>query len=114
MPNLTYSKITESEAELTWSIIEQALHRNIQPGWNEHVGFENFRAIRSDGEILGGMGIIDMAQWFGGRKVRTGAVTSVGVAPEGRGIGAASKMLSNSLKEMRDRGMAISTLFHPA
>lgn len=111
MPNLTYSKITESEAELTWAIIEQALHRNIQPGWNEHVGFENFRAIRSDGEILGGMGIIDMAQWFGGRKVRTGAVTSVGVAPEGRGIGAASKMLSNSLKEMRDRGMSISTLF---
>ncbi len=111
MPNLTYSKISEAEAELTWSIIEQALHRQSQAGWNQSVGFENFRAIKSDGEILGGMAIIDMGQWFGGRKVRTGAVTSVGVAPEGRGIGAASKMLSNSLKEMRDRGMAISTLF---
>ena len=111
MSNLTYSKISESEAELTWSIVEQALHRHGDPNWNRKVGYENFRAIRSDGNILGGIAIIDMGQWFGGRKVRTGAVTSVGVAPEGRGIGAASTMLSNALKEMRDNGMAISTLF---
>ena len=111
MTNFTYSKITEAEAELTWSIVEQALHRNADPNWNRKVGYENFRAIRSDGNILGGIAIIDMGQWFGGRKVRTGAVTSVGVAPEGRGIGAASTMLSNALKEMKDNGMAISTLF---
>ena len=83
---LTYGPIEKDEAESLWEIIYQSLHRHAQPGWNEHVGHESFRAVKSESKILGGMGIIDMGQWFGGKIVRTGAVTSVGVAPEGRGV----------------------------
>ncbi|MEE3346082.1 MAG: GNAT family N-acetyltransferase, partial [Chloroflexota bacterium] len=108
---LTYGPIAKDEAKTLWSIIYQSLHRHAQPGWNEHVGYERFRAVRSTSKILGGMGIIDMGQWFGGKIVRTGAVTSVGVAPEGRGIGAASVLLKNSLSEMYESGIPISTLF---
>jgi len=108
---LTYGPIKKDEAESLWKIIYQSLHRHAQPGWNEHVGYERFRAVRSKNKILGGMGIIDMGQWFGGNIVRTGAVTSVGVAPEGRGMGAASTLLRNSLAEMYESGISISTLF---
>ena len=108
---LTYGPIRKDETESLWKIIYQSLHRHAQPGWNEHVGYERFRAVRSKNKILGGMGIIDMGQWFGGNIVRTGAVTSVGVAPEGRGAGAASVLLRNSLTEMYESGISISTLF---
>tara|TARA_Y100000590_G_scaffold90059_1_gene101477 strand:+ start:3276 stop:4439 length:1164 start_codon:yes stop_codon:yes gene_type:complete len=108
---LTYGPIEKDEAESLWEIIYQSLHRHAQPGWNEHVGHERFRAVKSESKILGGMGIIDMGQWFGGKIVRTGAVTSVGVAPEGRGVGAASVLLRNSLAEMYESGIPISTLF---
>ena len=108
---LTYGPIKKDEADSLWKIIYQSLHRHAQPGWNEHVGHERFRAVRSKNKILGGMGIIDMGQWFGGNIVRTGAVTSVGIAPEGRGRGAASVLLKNSLAEMYESGIAISTLF---
>ena len=110
-PELTYGPITKEEAESLWETIYQSLHRHAQPGWNEHVGYEQFRAVRLKNKILGGMGIIDLGQWFGGNIVRTGAVTSVGVAPEGRGIGAASVLLRKSLAEMYERAIPISTLF---
>ncbi len=110
-PELTYGPITKEEAEPLWETIYQSLHRHAQPGWNEHVGYEQFRAVKSKNKILGGMGILDLGQWFGGNIVRTGAVTSVGVAPEGRGIGAASVLLRNSLSEMYELAIPISTLF---
>ena len=108
---LTYGPIEKDEAESLWEIIYQSLHRHAQPGWNAHVGHERFRAVKSESKILGGMGIIDMGLWYGGKIVRTGAVTSVGVAPEGRGVGAASVLLRNSLAEMYESGIPISTLF---
>lgn len=108
---LTYSTIASDEAPRLWEIISQSLHRSMQPGWNEHVGHRKFRAVRRKGNIIGGMGIIPMGQWFGGRVIPIGAVTSVGVAPEGRGLGAASVLMNGAVREMRESGMAISTLF---
>ena len=108
---LTYSTVAPDEAPQLWEIISQSLHRSMQPGWNEHVGHRKFRAVRRKGNIIGGMGIIPMGQWFGGRVIPIGAVTSVGVAPEGRGLGAASVLMNEAVREMRESGMAISTLF---
>jgi len=108
---LTYSTVAPDEAPQLWEIISQSLHRSMQPGWNEHVGHRKFRAVRRKGNIIGGIGIIPMGQWFGGRVIPIGAVTSVGVAPEGRGLGAASVLMNEAVREMRESGMAISTLF---
>ena len=107
---LTYAPIEKKESEELWEIIYQSLHRHAQPGWNEHIGYERFRAVKRKEKILGGMGIIDMGQWFGGKIVRTGAVTSVGVAPEGRGLGVASFLVKESLSEMYESGIPVSTL----
>ena len=107
---LIYGSIEEKEAEELWEIIYQSLHRHAQSGWNEHVGYERFRAVKKKEKILGGMGIIDMGQWFGGKIVRIGAVTSVGVAPEGRGLGVASVLVKKSLSEMYESEIPISTL----
>ena len=109
--NLTYGEIKDTEAEPLWEIISQSLHRHMQSGWNEHLGYNRFRAVRSCNSLLGGLGIVELGQWFGGNIVQTGAVTSVGIAPEGRGLGAASVLMKNSLLELDERGIPISTLF---
>ena len=51
-PELTYGPITKEEAEPLWETIYQSLHRHAQPGWNEHVGYEQFRAVKSKNKIL--------------------------------------------------------------
>ena len=61
-PQLKYSPIEKNESQELWEIIYQALHRHAQPGWNEHVGYQRFRAVKLRNKILGGMGIIDMGQ----------------------------------------------------
>ena len=109
--SLEYGPIQPDEAQPLWTLIDQALHRAMQPGWAEHVGAENFRAIRQNGRLAGGMGIMNMGQWFGGRIVPTAGVTAVGVAPEFRGGGAASPLLKNALEEMHENRTPISTLF---
>ena len=70
--SLEYGPIQSDEAQPLWTLIGQALHRAMQPGWAEHVGAENFRAIRQNGKLAGGMGIMNMGQWFGGRIVQIG------------------------------------------
>jgi predicted acetyltransferase len=109
--SLEYGTIQPEEAKPLWGMIDQALHRSMQPGWAEHIGAENFRAIRQNGKLAGGLGIMNMAQWFGGKSVPTAGITAVGVAPEFRGGGAASALLKKTLEEIHENGTPISTLF---
>lgn len=55
--------------------------------------------------------LIPMGQYFGGRSVPMTGVAGVAVSPEARGSGIATFMMAESLREMRARGAAISTLF---
>jgi predicted acetyltransferase len=50
-------------------------------------------------------------QWFGGRVVPASGVAGVAVIPEARRGGLARTVLTRLLREARDRGAAISTLF---
>lgn len=109
--SLEYGPVQSEETQPLWNMIDQALHRAMQPGWAEHVGQENFRSIRHDGRLAGGLGIMNMGQWFGGRSVPTAGVTAVGIAPEFRGEGVASALLKSTLKEIHDNGTPLSTLF---
>jgi predicted acetyltransferase len=52
-----------------------------------------------------------MGQWFGGRSVPMTGVGAVAVAPEARGRGAAFRLMRCALEEMRERGIAISSLY---
>ena len=72
------------------------------------------RVIRADGRVTGGIWLIPMAQWFGGRSVPMGGVAAVGVPPEGRGTGTALEMMVAGMAELREQGVPLSSLYPAA
>jgi predicted acetyltransferase len=62
------------------------------PAWFERAGYENLRALR-EGGLAGGLIVVPMGQYFGGRSVPMTGVAGVGVAPEHRGRGAGTRMM---------------------
>ncbi|MCX6647300.1 MAG: GNAT family N-acetyltransferase [bacterium] len=85
-----------------WKIVRKYIEFN---------GISNIRVIRDGKNITGGLGLIPWGHFFGGRSVEAVGIGFVGIAPEYRRIGVASKLLSNMLNEMHDKKMPISTLF---
>lgn len=75
------------------------------------LGGEDVFALREGGRIVGGLFLIRMGQFFGGRRVPCGGIAAVGVAPEGRGRGAGARLMSSIVHQMRTDGMVISSLF---
>jgi predicted acetyltransferase len=79
--------------------------------YSNQIGLENFRCIRRGSEILGGLAILQIGQWFGSQCIPMAAIASVGVPPEHRGTGVAAKLLSLTLKELHKNGVSLSTLY---
>ncbi|HEY9710677.1 MAG TPA: GNAT family N-acetyltransferase, partial [Oculatellaceae cyanobacterium] len=87
---------------------------NTSSGWETYsnrIGLENFRIIRQAGQIIGGLSILPMGQWYGGELVPMAGIASVGIAPEYRGTGAAIELLSRTLKELYANGVPLSVLY---
>lgn len=78
------------------------------------VGSQNYRAVRSQGKLAGGLARLDMGQWFGGRCVSMTGVQAVGIAPEYRGAGAAQFLMRSLLHELYDDDIALSSLYAAA
>ena len=83
----------------------------VAPEWFDRLGVDAIRFVRREGRIAGGLAVIDMGQWFGGRRVATGGVVAVAVEPELRGLGVGRALMRSALVEMRARGLALSTLY---
>jgi predicted acetyltransferase len=65
-----------------------------------------------DGERLVALSrALPLAQYFGGRSVPMGGISSVATAPEYRGRGLGKRTVAGCIDLMRERGDAISTLF---
>jgi len=64
-----------------------------------------------DGELLGALAVIPMAEWYGGQKVSCTGMGSVAIAPHRRGEGLASQLLHRSLQELYAEGRALSVLY---
>jgi predicted acetyltransferase len=79
--------------------------------WLTAAGVENVRVARRDGRVLGGLAVVPMGQWFGGRSVPMLGIAGVAVAPEARGHGVALSLMRTTLAEARRRGTALSTLY---
>ncbi|MCW5312787.1 GNAT family N-acetyltransferase [Nostoc sp. KVJ3] len=75
------------------------------------IGKENFRIIRRLEQVIGGLATLDMGQWWGGQRVPMTGIAVVGIAPEYRGSGAAIALMQHTLKELYNRGIAISALY---
>ncbi len=71
-----------------------------------------FRVVRDDaGEMRACLTRLDMGQYFGGRSVSMTGVAGVGVAPEDRGSGWAQVLMEAFVREAREDGFGLSTLY---
>lgn len=78
--------------------------------WFERAGHKNVRVLRDGGRAQGGLLVVPMGQFFGGREVPMLGVAGVGVRPDARGQGLAKELMLRTLLEARD-AFAISTLY---
>lgn len=79
--------------------------------WTEREGSSNIRVARRAGEVAGGLIRQPMGQWFGGKSVPMAAVRAVGVAPEHRGAGVATRLMQTLIQELHGDGVPLSTLY---
>lgn len=79
--------------------------------WFGTAGLENLRCLRRDGTPAAALILIPMGQYWGGRSVSMMGIAGVAVAPHVRGQGAGTGLLLSALREARDDGYALATLF---
>lgn len=81
-------------------------------GWLDRAGLAQVRVARSgDGEVAAGLLRIPMGQFFGGRSVPLVGIAGVGVAPEARGTGLATRLMQETMTELRAEGFALAGLY---
>jgi predicted acetyltransferase len=79
--------------------------------FRDNVGTENFRRLTREGKLAAVLGIYPVGQWFGGRRVPSGAIAVVGVPPEERASGAGFEIMRRTLADLRQRGVPLSVLY---
>ncbi|WP_341528339.1 GNAT family N-acetyltransferase [Nostoc sp. UHCC 0302] len=77
----------------------------------KRIGTENFRVIRQAEQVIGGLAILTLGQWWGGESVPMSGIAAVGIAPEYRGTGAAIALIQNLIKELYTQEVPISVLY---
>ncbi len=78
------------------------------------IGSENVRILCDRGRVIGGLGLLQLGQWYGGACVPMVGIAAVGIAPDYRGKGAAIALMQNMLKELHAKGTPLSVLFSAA
>lgn len=79
--------------------------------WLQRSGTEHVRVVREAGRVVAGLVEIPMGQWYGGRSVPLLGIAGVAVAPDARGQGIGRELMTQSLREARARGVALSALY---
>ncbi|AFY55675.1 putative acetyltransferase [Rivularia sp. PCC 7116] len=82
-----------------------------EESWIELMEIENLRVIHRNKEVIGGLAVVPMAQWWGAKSVEMTGIAGVGIAAEYRGTGAALSLMQQTLKELYIKGIAISVLY---
>lgn len=101
----------EEDAKQLAAILGQCFAVTNEERYLQRLGLENFRVVREAGRIVGGLGIYQMGQWFGGKSVPMAGIAAVGVPPEQRGTGVAFELLSQTLQELHELEVPISALY---
>lgn len=71
------------------------------PTWFAQAGAENLRCYHAGGEIVGGLVVLRMGQFWGGRSVPASSVAGVTLSPTQRRAGMAARMLRAAMAELR-------------
>lgn len=114
MTSFEYHTLADAEdARKLNLILDQCFNSSPDPKnrYMNRIGQENFRILRQNGHIAGGLAIIQMGQWYGGESIPMAGIAAVGISPEYRGTGAAATLLTSMLKEVRSQGVPISALY---
>lgn len=110
-----YTPVAEADLPEVFRIMRLAFtgEEEGQRQWLATMGLENLRAMRADegGAPEAVLSLVRLGQHFGGRVVPMSGVVGVGVPPERRGGGLAQQMMSACLREARETGAPISTLY---
>jgi predicted acetyltransferase len=77
----------------------------------DFIGHDNLRVLERGSTIAGGLWVVPMGQFFGGRSVPNVGIAGVGVRPDFRGHGVAHELMSRTVNECRDKGIALSGLY---
>lgn len=74
-------------------------------------GAQQYRAIYFGGVLAGGLCILPMGQYFGGKSVPMAGIAVVGISPEYRSNGLAGELMRRVLKELHAHSWPLSTLY---
>jgi predicted acetyltransferase len=78
------------------------------------VGLENIRLLYDHDRLTGGLGLLNLGQWYGSACVPMSGVAAVAIAPEYRGQGAAIALMQSVLQELHAKEMPLSVLYSAA
>lgn len=112
-PQFEYSIANQDDVRQFGNIAEQCF---ISPPGNietyiNRIGVENIRLIHRSEQVVGGLAMLSMGQWFGDQCVPMTGIAAVGIAPEYRGSGAAIALMQHTVKELHVKGVPISVLY---
>lgn len=96
------------------SIAGESLLAFDQEAWRlyvERIGQENLRGVYDGPRLAGGMAFYRMGQWFGGKEIPCAGISGVAISPVDRGTGACGTLLRSVLRELRDEGIPIASLY---
>lgn len=80
--------------------------------WLDRVGADRLRVAHdASGECVGGLGVLHVGMWVGGRPVSCAGISAVAVAPHARGTGLAKALVGEALREAHAAGVALSALY---
>lgn len=80
-------------------------------GGAQRVGDDNLRVVADGEQVLGGLWLLPMGQFYGGRSVPNVGIAAVGTDPAQRGRRAAGTLMAGAMVELAQRGVALSTLY---
>lgn len=110
---MEYSVLKTREIESLASIVAESFNMPLdrcQP-WIVASGMKNWRVIKAETTVVGGLMTIPMSQWFGGRPVPMTGLAGVVMSATERGRGAGKELVGSSLKEMAENGVGLSALY---
>jgi predicted acetyltransferase len=105
--------LTLDELEPAWQLDRLAfntpeIHREV---WLARMDPERMCGVFEGSRLVAMAVALPAGQYFGGRRVAMGGLSSVAVAPEARGRGYGSQAVAAAAVAMRERGEVISALF---
>ncbi|MEM7769596.1 MAG: GNAT family N-acetyltransferase [Cyanobacteria bacterium P01_A01_bin.37] len=77
----------------------------------DQIKAENFRVLCQADQIIGGLSLLPMGQWWGGQWVSMAGIAAVGIFPEHRGGGSALALMRAAVQELYESEFALSVLY---